>query len=332
MHMADALVSPAVGLTMAGISAAAVGVACYKMRKDPQSFEKLPMLAMAGAFVFAAQMINFTIPGTGSSGHIGGGLLLAALLGPFRALLTIAVVLLIQCLLFADGGVLAVGCNIFNMGIIPCLLVYPFAKRLMQRNLAVGTIAGILVALPLGAFAVVLETLVSGITQLPFGPFVQLMVPIHLAIAVGEGIATAAVLYFVAKSRPELLDLKFANLAEVQPLKLSKKAVIAIIGIAALCVGVGISGFASSLPDGLEWAILNLTGSTDLEAAGSVYDSAASLQSSTSIFPDYAIPDTSWNSGMLAAFVGVIVTAFVAGCIAWICSKRRMETAADPKV
>ncbi len=73
-------------------------------------------------------MINFTIPGTGSSGHIGGGILLAMLLGEFPALLTIASVLVIQCLIFADGGLLALGANIFNMGVIPCLIVFPIIR------------------------------------------------------------------------------------------------------------------------------------------------------------------------------------------------------------
>ena len=325
MHMADALLSPAVGLTMAGISAAALGFSCYKLRKDEHGREKLPLLAMAGAFVFAAQMINFTIPGTGSSGHIGGGILLAALLGPYAALITIAVVLIIQCLMFADGGLIALGCNIFNMGIIPCLLIYPLAKKLMQRSLIAGTLAAILLALPLGAFAVVLETQASGITQLPFGSFTQLMIPIHLAIAIGEALATAAVLVFVAKTHPDMLDVKLKS--DAKDFRLSTKAVVAIVGIAALCIGVGISGFASSLPDGLEWAILNTTGSEDLEATGQIYESAANIQNTTSVFPDYEMPDTSWNSGMLAAFVGVTLTALVAGIVARIFSKRHK---ADP--
>ena len=321
MHMADALLSPAVGLTMAGVSFAALGASCYKLRKQDNSREKLPLMAMAGAFVFAAQMINFAIPGTGSSGHIGGGILLASLLGPWAALLAISVVLIIQCLMFADGGLIALGCNIFNMGVIPCLMVYPLAKKLMQRNLLAGTMAGILVGLPLGAFAVVLETQLSGITQLPFGAFTQLMIPIHLAIAVGEGLATAAVLIFVAKTRPDMLDVKLTN--PISEFRLSKKAVVLIIGIAALCIGVGISGFASSLPDGLEWAILNTTGTEELEASGAIYDSAANIQQSTSIFPDYELPETTWPSGMLAAFIGVIVTAFCAGILSWLFTARK---------
>ena len=114
MHMADALVAPAVAATMYGCSGGAAGFSVKKVRleSDPK---KIPVMGVMGAVVFAAQMINFTIPGTGSSGHLCGGMMLTALLGPYAAFLSVIGVLLIQCLLFADGGLLALGCNIWNM-------------------------------------------------------------------------------------------------------------------------------------------------------------------------------------------------------------------------
>ena len=107
MHMSDALLSPSVAFAMCAASGAAIAWSVAKIKKEELSEKKLPIMAVAGAFVFAAQMINFTIPATGSSGHIGGGILLAALLGGAPALLTISAVLVIQCLFFADGGLLA---------------------------------------------------------------------------------------------------------------------------------------------------------------------------------------------------------------------------------
>ena len=107
MHMSDALLSPTVGLTMCAVSAAALAVSAARVQRSQLTRQKLPMMAVGGAFVFAAQMINFTIPGTGSSGHIGGGILLATLLGGGPALLALAAVLAVQCLFFADGGLLA---------------------------------------------------------------------------------------------------------------------------------------------------------------------------------------------------------------------------------
>ncbi|MDE5652744.1 MAG: energy-coupling factor ABC transporter permease, partial [Muribaculaceae bacterium] len=117
MHMADALISTPVALTAGLAATALLGVAGYKVNKEKSDNVKMvPLMGVLGAFVFAAQMINFSIPGTGSSGHIIGGILLAAFLGPWAAFLTIASVLIIQCLVFADGGLLALGCNIINMG------------------------------------------------------------------------------------------------------------------------------------------------------------------------------------------------------------------------
>ena len=123
MHMADALVAPAVAATMYVCSGGVAGFSVKKVRleSDPK---KIPVMGVMGAFVFAAQMINFTIPGTGSSGHLCGGMMLTALLGPYAAFLTMIGVLLIQCLLFADGVLLALGCNIGNMAFYGCFLGY----------------------------------------------------------------------------------------------------------------------------------------------------------------------------------------------------------------
>ena len=108
MHMSDALVSPEVAATAGVASLLLLGAAVRKVTRQRRDDERLvPLMGVTGAFVFAAQMINFTIPGTGSSGHLIGGILLAALLGPWAALLTLASVLILQCLLFADGGLLA---------------------------------------------------------------------------------------------------------------------------------------------------------------------------------------------------------------------------------
>ena len=163
MHMADALLSSPVGGAMYAAGAGAIGWAAKKIGRDPQLERKLPLMAMSGAFVFAAQMINFTIPGTGSSGHLGGGMLLAGLLGGAPALLTITAVLLVQCLFFADGGLLALGANIFNMGVIPCLIVWPLifrpilSKGLTRGRLWTASILACVISLQLGAPMTVTE-------------------------------------------------------------------------------------------------------------------------------------------------------------------------------
>ena len=111
-----------------------------------------------GAFVFAAQMINFTIPGTGSSGHIAGGILLSAILGPYAAFLTMISILLIQALFFGDGGLLAIGCNIINMGFFSCLIGYKLiyskiiSKGYSKKRIFAASILGATIGLQFGSF------------------------------------------------------------------------------------------------------------------------------------------------------------------------------------
>ncbi|MFO7984212.1 MAG: energy-coupling factor ABC transporter permease, partial [Desulfuromonadales bacterium] len=251
--MADALLSPAVGGTFWAASAAVIAYSSKKIRHDLDD-RKIPLMGVIGAFVFAAQMINFTIPGTGSSGHIGGGLLLAVLLGPHAALLTIASVLTVQALFFADGGLLALGSNIFNLGILPCFLAYP----LIYRPLAGGDISparitnaslfAAVVGLQLGALGVVTQTTLSGISELPFSTFALLMQPIHLAIGIVEGLVTAAVLAFLLRAQPEILAAA-PDTGRSSAIPSLKKVMVALLVATALTGGV-LSWFASERPDG----------------------------------------------------------------------------------
>lgn len=314
MHMADALLSPGVGAAMCAVSVGAMAYSSVKMKGGREAEKKLPMMAVSGAFVFAAQMINFTIPGTGSSGHIGGGILLSALLGGPAALLTIAAVLVIQCLMFADGGLLALGCNIFNMGVLPCLVVYPllfrriFGKKSSRGRLMAASILSAVVGLQLGAFGVVLETTASGISALPFSTFVLLMQPIHLAIGLVEGIVTGAVLLFVYETRPEILD---GAQQAAESHSVCRTAIV--FAVAALLVAEGLSLFASGLPDGLEWAMEKTAGTTELEAQGAA-EKAADIQEKTALMPDYEAPvDNASVSTSLAGVAGSVMTFVLAG-------------------
>ncbi|MDR2554810.1 MAG: energy-coupling factor ABC transporter permease [Fibromonadaceae bacterium] len=259
IHIADALLSPVVGSTMCIVSTAAIAYSVAKVKRDDLCEKKVPMMGVMGAFVFAVQMLNFTIPATGSSGHLSGGILLAAMIGSAPALLSMSAILIIQCLFFADGGLLALGCNIFNMGVVPCLIIYPLIFKPFIKNgitpsrLTIASISAAIIALQIGAFCVVLETLASGIVELSFSSFVLLMQPIHLAIGVAEGVATAAILCFVHKMRPEVIENSPNN------------AAIAVFAVAALIAAGALSIFASSNPDGLEWALEKITGITQFE-------------------------------------------------------------------
>ena len=318
MHMADALVSPAVAGVMYACSAGAAGYSIKKVREDSDA-KKIPVMGIMGAFVFATQMINFTIPGTGSSGHLCGGMLLSALLGPYAGFLTMISVLLIQCLVFADGGLLALGCNVWNMAFYGCfigaLLIWkPMMKHGMsKKKIVIASILGCMLTLQLGAFSVTLETLASGITELPFTAFLAVMQPIHLAIGFVEGLITAAVLVFVYDARPELL---FCERPEDAQGHFSMKKTLGILAIAAAIIGGIVSLFASALPDGLEWSIARLTGATELEAAGGIYQKAADIQSATAFLPDYAVKgsEAAWGttlSGLIGGLIVIVLCAVV---------------------
>ena len=136
MHMADAMISPAVGATMYVASGLVAAYSINKLRKEEDLNKKIPTMGVMGAFVFATQMVNFTIPGTGSSGHLCGGLLLSSILGPYAGFLSMIGVLLIQCLFFADGGLLALGGNVWNMAFYGCFIGSIIWKLIMKKGMS----------------------------------------------------------------------------------------------------------------------------------------------------------------------------------------------------
>lgn len=325
MHMADALISPEVALVMAATSIGGIAYSVKKINKD-ESFDekKIPIMAVSGAFIFAAQMINFTIPGTGASGHIGGGVLLAALLGPSPALITMSAVLMIQCLFFADGGLLALGANIFNLGVIISFIVFPLIykplirNKLSKRNITIASIIAVVIGLQIGSLGVVLETLASDVTELPFSVFLLLMQPIHLAIGLVEGVVTAAVLNFIYVMRPEIIestiyDKKIGN----KPLK---KVIIIMLILVVLLAGI-LSVFASSLPDGLEWSIEKIINFDYLIKNGNVYILSNKIQEIFAFMPDYSYGDGGAEEASTAGVFGGFITLFAAGLLGIVINK-----------
>ena len=187
-----------------------------------------------------------------------------------------------------------------------------------------------MIGLPLGAFFVVLQTLASGITALPFSVFVLLMLPIHLAIALGEALVTAAVAGFVAANSPEIMAGAAGNSGIAKTAVF--KRVIAVLGLCALITGGLLSLFASSYPDGLEWSIAKITGSADMEAEGAVFERAAELQNAAAFMPDYdfrsAGEEGSAAGTTVAGIVGSLITCALAGALgAALYLVRRKKTA-----
>lgn len=308
MHMADALVSPAVAGTAGAVAVVLIGIASQKVKRIRRD-DIVPLMGIMGAFVFAAQMINFSIPGTGSSGHIIGGVLLAALMGPWAAFLTLSSVLMIQCLIFADGGLMALGCNVLNMAAMSCLVAYPFfyrpisGKSVSVMRLWVASIVACIAGLECGAFLVTAETELSGVTALSAKGFLTLMTSIHLAIGLCEGIATALVLTFVASYKPDMLyGHQNPNISAQGVRTLSKQTRIVLWSFAgvALLLAAVFTWIASGDPDGLEWSIMKLTGKPEIEV---------STIPSTAVIPDYD-----------STFAGIIGGAIVMIVIWSVCA------------
>lgn len=339
MHMADALLAPAVAVTMYAASAVTAGASVKTLKKD-ENAAKLPTMAVASALVFAGQMINYTIPGTGSSGHLCGGMLLSALLGPQAGFLSMVVILTIQCLLFADGGLLALGANCWNMAFYGCFVGYYLLwrpimrgslfnklgdKSAMRSKIILASILGCIITLQMGAFSVVVETSISGITELPLGTFTGIMLPIHLAIGLVEGLITAAVLVFVHEARPGLLMESDASNASKG--KFSVKTTLVILALTSAVTGGVLSLFASGNPDGLEWSMFgNSDGGysenmgLDEESYGvssGAAEAAGSIQEKTAVLPDYAFEDSDSAAGTSVS--GLIGSAIVAAAAILIC-------------
>lgn len=338
MHMADALLAPSVAAAMYAASGTAAGISLYKLKSDDEA-QKLPVMAVTAALVFAGQMINYTIPGTGSSGHMCGGMLLSALLGPYAGFLSMIVILAIQCLFFADGGLMALGANVWNMAFYGCFAGYYLiwrpivqsrmlgeGKAAVRMRIILASILGCVITLQLGAFSVVLETSLSGIAELPFGAFAALMQPIHLAVGLVEGLITSAVLCFVLESRPELLQCVNAEGEAVRG-RYSLRATLTVLAVTALVTGGGLSLLASSNPDGLEWALFGNEEAgyarnmgldeDDFGISSQAADTAGSIQEAVSFLPDYAFAGSDSPAG--TAVSGIAGSVMVAGAAVLIC-------------
>jgi cobalt/nickel transport system permease protein len=293
MHMSDALLSPSVGLAFGAATAGLSALAARRVTLEPGYDRRLPLAGVLGAFVFGAQMVNFAIPGTGSSGHLGGALLLAILLGPWAAFLALLSVLVVQALFFADGGLLALGCNVFNLGFWPAFVGLALYRSLRGRDGGAGRemfaiVVAALVSVEAGALGVALQAALSGRAELPFDRFAPLMLAIHLPIALVEGFVTAGVVRFVRRLAPDRLAEPVAGAVHASGFR----SLAAIAGV-TFFVAAGASFIASTRPDGLEWATASLLGPRQLAApASAVASSLSAAQGRTALMADYGLPST----------------------------------------
>jgi len=329
VHMGDEVLSLSVAAAFLAVSALGLaGAARAASRAFPDT--KVPLMGVLGAFVFAAQMVNFPVL-SGTSGHLGGGVLLAILLGPHAAALVMAAILVVQALVFRDGGLLALGCNTFNMGLAAPYLGYAAYRAVIGRpngpkatgRLYLATFAGGLVGVVASAAFVPVQIALSGRSAVPFPTFFSVMVGVHLLIGAVEGLITFAVVLYVAQVRPDTLAVRIAGRERV-----SRRALAASFGLFALVTAGFLSLVASGLPDGLEWLAAekgyavpaDLARGTDPTMAR-----ASDWQERVAPLPDYSVRGESapkyWTS--IAGILGTLATLGIVYGIAAAVRRRR---------
>jgi cobalt/nickel transport system permease protein len=201
VHIPDGFLDPKTWIGCSAITVAMLSAA-VRRTKEKLAEKQVPLMGVMAAFIFAAQMINFPIIG-GTSGHLVGGVLAAVLFGPFSASIIMTVILLIQCFLFNDGGVTALGANILNMGIIAPFLGYAVYNALRGVGNVIASFFAAWVSVVAAAAACALELAVSGTS--PLGVALPAMLFWHLFIGVGEGVITAAVVGYLERVKSDLL-------------------------------------------------------------------------------------------------------------------------------
>jgi len=343
MHMANELLSVPVAAGTIAIAAAGLGFICRKVRQVIAT-DKLALMGILGAFVFAAQMVNFQLPAMpGTSGHMVGAVLLAIILDPHLGAIVISSVVIIQCLIFQDGGLLALGCNIINMGLIPSYLGYFLYKVVTTGQFSslkayVGAMLACVLAIEAGAILVPIQAALSGVLAVPFQTFLITMIGVHFLVGSVEGLITVTVLAYLQQVRPDVVMDSLPG-----KVRLSRKAVLVTLAVLTIIVGAGLSLLASDFPDGLEWSYAERPDQPDFEAAVSNQDSRITavddFQSKYSPLPDYSVRasklgETNGEEAELSAgwtsFAGVVgsaVTMVFIWLAAWILRKRQPSKA-----
>jgi cobalt/nickel transport system permease protein len=317
MHVPDGFLDSKTAVATGALALAGLGVALRQTRLNLPP-RRVPLLGLAAAFVFAAQMINFPVLG-GTSGHLMGGVLVAALLGPSAAVVVLSAVLIVQCLMFSDGGISALGANILNMGLIGAVggwAIYHGVSRavagLFGRILAATFAAWC--STVLAAIACAGELAVSGTAA--WSVTLPAMAGVHMLIGIGEALITGLVLAGIARTRPELLRVNGAPEKGV-----SYGPVAAYGALIALALALFVSPFASSWPDGLE---------KTAERLGFAGKAAAPVAAAP--IPDYAMPGISWSAAAtsIAGVVGTVTVFVLAWVLARVLVPRAGEVSAMP--
>lgn len=326
MHAPDGFLTAPVAIATGIMSASAIAASMRASRPELDD-DRIPLAGVTAAFVFAAQMVNFPVA-AGTTGHLLGGALAAVLLGPSLGLLVVSVVVIVQALAFADGGLTALGYNVFNMAVVTSLggwAVFRGARRLLP-----ATATGVTIAASIAAFAsVVLSSLAFSLQWLfgasaavPFDRVFTAMVGVHTVIGIGEGLITAGVVASVLAIRPDLVRGSDGMDRSAGRARMPRARVVMVALVASLTVAVGVAQFAADAPDGLERVAEDLGFATVAEdhAFGSSW------------FAEYATAGVSSEpvSLALAGIAGTLLTLALGSGLLLLLRDRRRATPADP--
>ncbi|MFG2643631.1 energy-coupling factor ABC transporter permease [Streptomyces sp. NPDC048370] len=340
MHVPDGFINAPVSVAAGVVAAGAVAVSLRGARRELDE-RAAPLAGLVAAFIFAVQMLNFPVA-TGTSGHLLGGALAAILVGPYTGVLCVAVVLLMQGILFADGGLTALGVNITVMGVVTVVVAYGLFRGLVlvlprtRRSVTVASFVAALVSVPASAAAFTLVYAIGGTTDVPLGKVFVAMVGVHTLIGIGEAAITMLTVGAVVAVRP---DLVYGARGLTTPLKLRVNGELVdaapardfapvaarspkkfwLGGLAAALVLAGfVSFYASASPDGLEKVAADKGFDKNVEE----HDAAGSP------LADYGVKgiEAARLSGGLAGVIGVGATLAVGTGAFWMVRRRRTES------
>ncbi|MFE5615327.1 energy-coupling factor ABC transporter permease [Streptomyces sp. NPDC056463] len=342
MHVPDGFINAPVSAVAGVVAAGAVAVSLRGARRELDD-RAAPLAGLVAAFIFAVQMLNFPVA-AGTSGHLLGGALAAILVGPYTGVLCIAVVLLMQGILFADGGLTALGVNITVMGVVTVLVAYALFRGLVlvlprtRRSVTVASFVAALVSVPASAAAFTLVYAIGGTTDVPLGKVLTAMVGVHTLIGIGEAAITMLTVGAVVAVRPDLVygargltaplklrvggELVDAPARDFAPVAARSPKKFWLGGVAAALLLAGfVSFYASASPDGLEKV------AADKGFDKNVEEHAAA----DSPLADYGVKgiDTARLSGGLAGVIGVGVTLAVGTGAFWAVRRRRNSSEAQ---
>ncbi|MFI8189819.1 energy-coupling factor ABC transporter permease [Streptomyces sp. NPDC085946] len=356
MHVPDGFINAPTSVAAGVVAAGAVAVSLRGARREqggasgPDAVggeRTAPLAGLVAAFIFAVQMLNFPVA-AGTSGHLLGGALAAILVGPWTGILCVSVVLLMQGILFADGGLTALGVNITDMAIVTTVVAYALFRGLVKvlprtrRSVTVASFVAALVSVPASALAFTLIYWIGGTTDVSIGRVATAMVGVHVLIGIGEAVITALTVGAVVAVRPDLvygarglrqkLRLRvggeLVDVPDAETAPVAARASRRTVWIAGLVTSLVLAGFvsfyASADPDGLE----------KVAADHGIDEKAEDHAVADSPLADYGVRDVddARLSGGLAGVIGVGLTVVAGSAVFWTVRRRRSDDASPTAV